>query len=97
MLTSAPSGAVVLDPSLGVIPTVTETSAGYLVYVKVSLDCEHGGRVQISPPTAARIVITAPAADGLAAAVVVQPLRPEPFHILGSGSVSFDLRVALAS
>ena len=79
------AGPVVFDiaghPS---IPTVTEETVGDVLIVRVSDDCARGSRVGIVPVTAARIVKTAPASDGLPEAVVLKPAVSEPGRVVAT-------------
>lgn len=53
--------------------TVTGTSAGDLLFIRVSDDCLHGADVTWAPATAAPLDKRARAGDGLDAAVVLRP------------------------
>lgn len=76
----APAGAVVLDVSDG--GTVTNLSVGGYLFLRVNRGCQAGASVTIVPAAAGKIMKTARARDGRAAAVVIMPERP-----------SFDIRL----
>ncbi|HXY71577.1 MAG TPA: hypothetical protein VEM41_03465 [Actinomycetota bacterium] len=84
-LAGSVAGSVVFDiaryPS---IPTVTAETVGDVLIVRVSDDCARGSTVGIVPVTAARIVKTAPASDGLPEAVVLKPAVSEPGRVVAT-------------
>jgi len=70
-------------------PPITDASVFVL---RLTPDCDHGERVEISPPSAARITKRAPAADGLDAGVTVTSYEAD-YRIIGTGAVPFDQQV----
>jgi hypothetical protein len=61
--------------------------------LQLTADFDHGDKVEISPPSAARITKRAPAADGLDAGVTVTSYVPD-YRIIGTGAVPFEQRVS---
>jgi hypothetical protein len=70
-------------------PPITNASEFAL---RMTPGCEHGDNVRISPPSAARIIKQAPAADGLYAGVAIESYGPD-YQIIGTGAVPFDQQV----
>ncbi|MGQ0463880.1 MAG: hypothetical protein ACT4QG_01035 [Sporichthyaceae bacterium] len=63
--------------------------------LKVAPGCEQGTELRIEPPSAARIVTTAPAADGQLAGAEIEA-STRKFSISGTGAATFVQEVALA-
>jgi hypothetical protein len=78
-LSSSPAGAVVED-AVGRHQTITETTVGDLLFIKVSDNCKHGARVTWTPASAATLVEQALAKDGQPVVVVLKP-GPRPVHM----------------
>jgi hypothetical protein len=66
--------------------TAQTPSVGGLYYVRFVDSCDHGIRLIIQPPTAARVVKVATAADGAIVAAVVQPLTGRQFTVETAGA-----------
>jgi hypothetical protein len=70
-LSRSAAGPILDDVSSG--GRVKEQTIGGWLFLKVSSDCDHGATVSWSPNGAAKLLATAPANDGRAAAVVLRP------------------------
>jgi hypothetical protein len=62
--------------------------------LRITPGCEHGDRVTISPPSAARITKQALTADGLTAGVQVRSNVPN-YEVVGTGATPFVQKVEL--
>jgi hypothetical protein len=74
-LPTSAAGAFVVDATHSGARTVTTTSPGGVIQVRLSSDCSHGATVEILPPDSLRTVATAPAEDGHLAGIEFRPRR----------------------
>jgi len=74
------------------VPTPPPNTYAGLFILRLTPGCEHGDNVRIVPPSAARIVRQAPAADGLAAGVRIESYATD-YQVIGTGAVPFVEKV----
>lgn len=72
-LPTSAAGAFVVDATHAGTRTVTSTSPGGVIQIRLSSDCSRGAAIQLVPSDRLRIVARAPAEDGNLAGVELRP------------------------
>jgi hypothetical protein len=84
VLSDSDSGAVLYNATRP-LPVIRYETMGGLLYFTVARGCAHGARVSWVPSSAAHLVKTVRAGDGLMAAVVLRPAtRRSAFRLIGT-------------